>query len=33
MKLFITYVHCYFKTKTHFSCCWLCPHSISPCLC
>ena len=28
--LFIANVHCYFKAKTHFCCCWCCPHNHSP---
>jgi len=28
--LLIHYVHGYFKTKTHFSCWWWCPHDHSP---
>jgi len=25
-ELFVHYVHCYFKTKSHFSSCWFSPH-------
>jgi len=28
--LFVHYVHCNFKAKTHFSSCWCCPHDESP---
>ena len=27
-QLLVHYVHSYFKTKTHFCCCWCCPHNI-----
>jgi len=28
--LAIANIHGHFKTESHFSCCWFCPHSISP---
>ena len=27
-QLLVHYVHCYFKTKTHFCCSWCCPHNV-----
>ncbi len=29
-KLFVHYVHGYFKAKTHFGSCWCCPHDKYP---
>ena len=27
-QLLVHYIHCYFKTKTHFCCSWCCPHNV-----